>query len=408
MMLFKKKGVGFQPAPFTETREKIKNPGRGFFEIHTFALGQDWDLENLRWCIREDQTIALVLLDIRAARDRELAPKELSLVDAMLGAFEELDQDILLRVVYDREGKGMQNEPALLSRVTGHMRQLAPLIQAHRRHILLLQGLLVGSWGEMHTSKFLQPSAVRQLAEVWLEETNLPVAVRTPAFHRILCGGGQDGRIALYNDGLFGSETDMGTYEDRERDLEYIREHCRHSLNGGEAVLGESRPGAKEVVDRLRRLHIAYLNKAHDVRMLEHFRSLRFGGENLYDYVEAHMGYRFVVRRAALKVSQGGLQLEIQVENTGFGNLCQAAEALLILEEPDGGLRELPLDADPRGFEAGTVTTISADISGPSTAIVCLTVRRRADGKCLQFANQGQREGRVILGALGGARLPLS
>ena len=428
-MFFQKKGVGFQPAPFAETREKIKNPGRGFYEIHTFVLGQEWDLENLRWCIRQEHTLALVILDIRAARERELTAEELSDIDAMLGAFGSLGTDVLFRPVYDREGRGMQNEPALLSRVREHMRQLAPVIQAHREHILLLQGLLVGSWGEMHASKFLQPASIRQLAEVWLQETDQNIAVRTPAFHRILSGYGAEGRaagrspgqsagqitgrfagqiagqsarqIALYNDGLFGSETDLGTYEDREGDLAYLQDKCRHSINGGEAVWGKDLPGADEVVDRMKRLHIAYLNHAHDVRMLEHFRKLTYKKQNLYDYIEDHMGYRFVIRRAAKSLRPGGgLRLEIQVENTGFGNLCQEADISLILEGQDGQRRELPLTVDPRRWEAGETSVISVDIDDPATATVYLSLRRRLDARVLQFANQGQKEGMAVLGTL--------
>lgn len=300
----------------------------------------------------------------------------------------------------------MQNEPALLSRIQGHMRQLAPVIQAHSRHILLLQGLLVGSWGEMHTSKFLQPASVRQLAEVWLEETDLCIAVRTPAFHRILSGYGEEkhiaGRLALYNDGLFGSDTDLGTYEDREKDLKYLQEWCRHSINGGEAVRGKAAPGAAEIVDRMKKLHIAYLNNAHDVRMLDYFRTLTYKKQKLYDYIEDHMGYRFVVRRTASKSlrADGAVHLEIQVENTGFGNFCQEAEVFLVLEGQDGQRQELSLAAEPRCWEAGTTAVISADISGPATATVYLAVRRKKDARYLQFANQGQREGLVILGTL--------
>ena len=199
-----------------------------------------------------------------------------------------------------------------------------------------------------------------------------------------------EGRLALYNDGLFGSETDLGTYEDREKDLAYLQESCRRSLNGGEAVCGAPEaktfgsraskpkafyPGAEEIVDRMGRLHIAYLNNAHDVRMLEHFKSLGYKKQTLYDYIEGHMGYRFAVTKAAARsLGEGGVRLEIQVKNTGFGNLCQEAEAFLVLEGQDGQRRELPLAADPRPWAAG--------------------------GGVLQFANQGQREGLVTLGSL--------
>lgn len=433
MGLFKKKGAGFQPALFQEEKKAVRNPGRGFYEIHTFALGAGgdhglpWDLENLRWCIKEGHSLALVLLDIKKARDRELTDEELKCVDGLLAAFDTLDVDVILRPVYDREGRGIENEPALLSRVVRHMEQLSPVIMAHRKKILLIQGLLVGSWGEMHTSKFLHPQALESLADVWLENTDLYLAVRTPAQHRLLSEGGENKRIAgryeerialrceeriagryqeriaLYNDGLFGSETDMGTYADYEKDIAYLYERCGHVPNGGEAVSGAGYPEPEAVIERLRQLHLSYLNSAHDVKMLDHFRMLRYQGESLYDYIEAHLGYRFVIRKAEGKLKNGELNLRIEIENTGFGNLCQEALLSLVLEE-DGERREQSLAEDPRRWEPGARVTVEAKLTPRTGVILYLWLRRKWDGKTLQFANQGQREGLAVLGKWGEVR----
>lgn len=422
MGLFKKRGAGFQPALFQEEKKAVRNPGRGFYEIHTFALGAEgghgwpWDLENLRWCIKEGQSLALVLLDIKKARNRELTDEELKHVDGLLAAFEALDVDVILRPVYDREGRGIENEPALLSRVVRHMEQLAPVIMAHRRKILLIQGLLVGSWGEMHTSKFLHPQALESLARVWLENTDLYLAVRTPAQHRLLTESWEKGRpagrdqerLALYNDGLFGSGTDMGTYMNYEEDIAYLYERCAHVPNGGEAVSGAGYPEPEAVIERLRKLHLSYLNSAHDAKMLDHFRTLRYRGESLYDYIEAHLGYRFVIRKAEGRSKNGELHLRIEIENTGFGNLCQEAVLSLILEE-DGERIEMPLTEDPRRWEPGAGAVIEAELTPPPAGVmVYLWLRRRWDGKTLQFANQGQREGLAVLGKWGEVQSPRS
>lgn len=413
MVLFKKKGAGFQPALFQEEKKAVRNPGRGFYEIHTFALGAGgdhglpWDLENLRWCIKEGHSLALVLLDIKKARDRELTDEELKCVDSLLAAFDALDVDVILRPVYDREGRGIENEPALLSRVVRHMEQLSPVIMAHRKKILLIQGLLVGSWGEMHTSKFLHPQALESLADVWLESTDLYLAVRTPAQHRLLSEGGENKRLALYNDGLFGSETDMGTYADYEKDIAYLYERCGHVPNGGEAVSGAGYPEPEAVIKRLRQLHLSYLNSAHDVKMLDHFRMLRYRGESLYDYIEAHLGYRFVIRKAEGKLKNGELNLRIEIENTGFGNLCQEALLSLVLEE-DGERREQSLAEDPRRWEPGARVAVEAKLTPRTGVILYLWLRRKWDGKTLQFANQGQKEGLAVLGEWGEVRSPRS
>lgn len=62
------------------------------------------------------------------------------------------DKDMILRIIYDDEGKGMEHEPAGLSQIQSHMDQLGSIIYKYAAHIYTTQGLFIGSWGEMHTS----------------------------------------------------------------------------------------------------------------------------------------------------------------------------------------------------------------------------------------------------------------
>lgn len=66
---------------------------------------------------------------------------------------------MILRVCYDTEGKGMEREPQRIFVVQRHMQALGSLAERYADAILTVQGVFVGSWGEMHTSRFLRPGS---------------------------------------------------------------------------------------------------------------------------------------------------------------------------------------------------------------------------------------------------------
>ena len=83
----------------------------------------------------------------------------------------------------------MENEPSSIKIVKSHMKQLGSIICEHTSEkeslpgkILVHQGLFVGSWGEMHGSKFLSEARMKELSDTFLEATkgSCPIAVRKP------------------------------------------------------------------------------------------------------------------------------------------------------------------------------------------------------------------------------------
>ena len=72
---------------------------------------------------------------------------------------------MILRVCYDTEGKGMEREPQRIFVVQRHMQALGSLAERYADAILTVQGVFVGSWGEMHTSRFLRPDQICLLAQ---------------------------------------------------------------------------------------------------------------------------------------------------------------------------------------------------------------------------------------------------
>ena len=56
----------FHPAKLQETTEKLKNPARGWYTIYPFLLEEEPDFKELFWCLRKEETLALVIINIGA------------------------------------------------------------------------------------------------------------------------------------------------------------------------------------------------------------------------------------------------------------------------------------------------------------------------------------------------------
>lgn len=392
-----------------ESTRYLANPGQGWYQIYTFDAAQPFDPADGAFI--EAEPLALVRLSLERCRSAPLSEGCLDNIRAILRFFDGRGTDLLLRAAYDFEGKGLEKEPDLFSLVEEHMRQLAPIVHAFDHRLIAFQGLLVGSWGEMHQSKFLSPQRLRALEAAFRGSGNREVflAVRRPCYLRMLAGRdtARLGRRALFDDALCGSETDMGTFGwkarnqaaweepwTREDELQFLETACTGAPFGGEAILpaaGAEMPPA-ETVRFLRRVRLSYLNSQHDKRLLDQWRRQLvrqagvWSGVSLYDYIGAHMGCRFCVRRAAEWASGGQRMLAVEIENTGFGDLYQEAEAELVCADESGVLGRQALDWDPRDWRSGSRTVCTARLRTPPGKLY-LGLRRKWDGRPIQFAN---------------------
>ena len=67
--------ISFKSEKFKESGEDIINPCRGWYQIHTFMIGDGFDAVAQEGAMNGSDTIALVLADIGAYADRELDEK---------------------------------------------------------------------------------------------------------------------------------------------------------------------------------------------------------------------------------------------------------------------------------------------------------------------------------------------
>ena len=95
------------------------------------------------------------------------------------------------------------------------------------------------------------------------------------------------GRLGLFNDGMLGSESDLGTYGDtarrdatspsykgtRKEELAFQNNLCRYVPNGGEVIFNNTLSDLETSVSALRTMHVSYLNADNDGRVMEKWRN---------------------------------------------------------------------------------------------------------------------------------------
>lgn len=442
-----------------ESTRALKNPGCGWYHIYTFDLSKENSNESL-YIDCEEEELVLLLIDIHAFRGCEQIPKEaLEWFSSILTFFEQHDKGIILRIVYDTKGRGMEIEPSSIKIVKSHMKQLGSIIYEHTSEkkslpgkILVHQGLFVGSWGEMHSSKFLTEARMKELSDTFLEATkgNCPIAVRKPVqLRQLSCQkeasaplqNASKTNFTLFNDAIFGSETDLGTYVTirqsampenserekipwaREDELTWQKTKLQQSFCGGEVLggmntLSESSGNTDhptktldwhQVVAELAKMHVSYLNSIYSKEVLDDWKAQRimWNGKEIseYDYVGRHLGYRFTVTHVKIscvsrekkKQTQNQISSSIvtlTIKNTGFANLCEEAVCRLILTENNENIKAFEIKSDPRTWNSITDTVIECRIpqeiwpqQSQQTKLFLQLIRKR-DGRTIEWANE--------------------
>lgn len=392
-----------------------KNPGRGFYHVYTYDITQKEAEEDWIWSLCKDERLALVLLDIGKCAHRALTDGELAKAGRIFSLFRDNGMQMIVRVVYDRVGRGMEHEPGEIGQVVLHMRQLGPLLAAFSAHILTAQGLFIGSWGEMHDSRFLEKEQLFRLYETFREAAQgVRISVRKPQQQRILQMQNTEDAVGLYDDAILASGTDMGTFgwiddvQNREimwtpeRELEFMQVQNRRALCGGEVLAGALIHSADEVLARLSLMQATYLNSVHEPIVWERWRVQRYpedgsgepnstadgarggreregscvaeGNGTLYGEIRVRLGYRYEL--AEVEIVGGGPgrpasgarkpdagrkagcgRLRIAIRNTGFACCYDPVRVILSC-----GSMQLAEVFDGRALAAGASIDVWFDI----------------------------------------------
>ena len=418
----KYKKVKFKPEKLVEINDDLINPDRGWYQIHTFKLKEPVSMADREYTLNATDSIAFLLIDISEYRDRQLDDIAIESFRTIFGFFRDYQLDMIVRVVYDTEGRCMETEPSSEDIILTHMSQLVPIIKEFEDVIYVYQGLLIGNWGEMHSSKFLSPTRLRRLSEIFLRELkgNTYLAMRRPAYVRILFPEGNDVRqeqVGIYDDAIMASKTHLGTFGEqaavdvrRERswlpheEINYVTELCNQVPYGGEALWSDAEDGLEDIRNDLseisqyfRALHLSYLNRIHDQRFIDKLKSLTWVGKDIYkgmngyDYIGRHLGYRFVIRSVKCKVldtDKSLLRWDFEIENIGYSKCFFETKCKLLGLDENGNDKEIDisdwmelntiLPGEKRNF-----VCMSDYVFGP----IKLRAYKRKNKQALYFAN---------------------
>lgn len=441
--------VRFSASEFAESSDFLSNPHIGFYHLYGFSLtGQDTQKARSlsETMVNDGNRLALLEINLKEFRNRDLSTSSLEELNILLSAFCDCPKSYILRFVYDWSGKAKETEPDDISIILRHMEQISPYVNQNKQNIFVIQGTFAGDCGEMHGSAYTNNEDMITLISKLdsLIDPDIFLSVRTPAHYRTIVRSFEPlsadeaytrslrSRLGLFNDGMLGSDFDLGTYGPdslrgqtafdakgtREEELAFQNSLCRYVPNGGECVLDNPYNDFENAVDDFYKMHISYLNCDYDMQVLDKWKNSIYTGEspfqgiNGYDYIKSHLGYRYVITNASLQNSRFPKRtaaLSITLKNTGFAPAYRlfSSQIFLIPENSDSEPLTFAVAFDNRRLlsQSEQTITVPLDCSRLSAGSYKICFQMRDTSKlyesAISFANKNETtEHGMVIGIL--------
>ena len=136
--------------------------------------------------IRDGTTLEMLEINISRYFCTELTDKAKENLRAILAVYKKAGVTLIIRILYDWDGKGKLYEPKELDEVIWHMSQIKAVLADFPGTVYISQGVFIGSWGEMHSSAYLDNESVTILVKK--AAGMLPPGAYSAVFHFILPG----------------------------------------------------------------------------------------------------------------------------------------------------------------------------------------------------------------------------
>ena len=441
--------ITFTTESFSESTEPLANPYQGFYHIIGYTLSDDDTPENTSAYQVASYTEPLVLLEINLKNFRSSAISEngLAQLNSILTSWSRspTHTKLILRFLYDWDGLAPVTEPESLEFILTHMDQISTLVNQYCDTIYIMQGIFIGNWGEMHHSRFMDDASVKTLIQHLHKviDPSIYLSVRTPAQWRMINhlydlpsafpAYGTDhslmGRLGLFNDGMLGSESDLGTYGNtarrdattpsyqgtRKEELMFQNTLCKYVPNGGEVIYHNSLSDLERSVADLRTMHVSYLNADYDSRVLEKWRKTIWTGKDSfhgcdgYHYIQAHLGYRYLIRTCKIKKTglfKSGCTLSLTLQNNGFSNTMKSFRTSIVLKHTEtGACINVPFPIDLRKLGSGQKQSVSVKLPvkelNHGSYQIYFSVKDETSGQMILLGNKNEAtENGYLLGQL--------
>ena len=389
--------VIYAKGDLTESVYELNNPYCGWYEIFGYTLGKRGDKQAAKDIYKLDASCNLVLVEINLSQfaDGDISEEALEELDGIFSAWSDASVQMIVRFAYDFDGNAKETEPKDISQVCAHMKQVIPYMNTYKKNIYICQGLFVGNWGEMHSSDYTNRADFGTLFSVLSHDldSSIFLAVRTPEIWRQLTtsltpideGMAYDGslmsRLSLFNDGMLGSVTDVGTYDEdasfsdivnftgkgnRQEEISFQNQLCLYVPNGGEVIINNSYNDIESAVSALSEMRVSYLNMDYDEEVINKWKKSQYNGESGFNYIGKHLGYRYVLTDSDiydLSFPTQKANYSITVKNEGFAPAYKKfVPSLVFVKSNTGEKKSVNISGDNRTWYPQEETVLSGTV----------------------------------------------
>lgn len=393
----------FQPIYTKETSTVISNPFCGFYQLAGYTpTDKKSSTDAIKWwkkhLSKSSESLILLEINLKDYSKKNLSGQALQQINTLLDQCTSSKKQLILRFLYDWDGKAKSTEPANFDQIRSHIAQLSIPVNIHKDCIYIIQGLFIGNYGEMHHSKYHTTHLLQILASDMNKnfDPSIYLAVRTPAqMRRILQSNtpGQTGsadesiqaltsRLGLFNDGMLGSVTDLGTYGTspltekssygqsgtRAQELYYQKKLGELVPIGGEVIFHKKLSNLMSAINAFSTMHVSYLNEAHDIKVIKQWQRSTytgkgvFAGTNGYHYMQSHLGYRYTLKQSNLDFHSfvgNEAYLYLTIGNSGFSPAYRSFDTYLLVtdQKTKKAIRTLKTEIDNCSISAQDKST---------------------------------------------------
>lgn len=402
---------------YQESTEKINNPDQGFYRPIYVRVTEDGVTYNKN-IVNDNTQLYHLRIDIsafsqanNAEADKRLTENALSGIQELLSFLYDNNKSAIARFVYDPGLNGASNKEPALDMILQHITQLSAVLDKYHDTLTAIEVGLIGPWGEMHTSTMANKEVINALIDSYLNHTTeIPILVRTPKMMYNYLGITIDDidtyriertakayRLGLFNDGYLGSGNDLGTYANREKEVPWLALQTGHLPYGGEVTVPDSPlHNIENCLDEMFLLHLSYLNIEWNNTVVDKWKTSYYtnaaGEDSLYygktafQYIENHMGYRFVLKNSTLEYDKAvsRFAIDLSLKNVGFGNLNGPMNMTLLLQSETGEITSI----DAGHFDGQEKITFQTNLNlTKGDYNVYLKLNKGNDKYAMQFAN---------------------
>lgn len=394
----------------SDNTNNFPNPERGFF------YGAGWDvcdtstvsmLTDAQFTADAGHSLVQMVYTLVGFRNDSLSTTVLQLFDNDFAKIRQHGYKCILRFSYTYsedervDGKYADASPRIWKK---HLEQLKPILHANADVIACVQAGFLGVWGEWYYTavgrdslQLVKNNLINQLLDAVPQSRT--IQLRTPAYKQAYIGdtiplsseeaftGTPRARLAHHNDAFLYQADNMGTYQNRKKEMYYLSRECLYLPIGGESdvynqPVYDRWATGEQAKEEMAYLHYSFLNQGYHQLVISNWRS-----EGVFDEIAMKLGYRFQLdsTRIAVSAIKGNpLDIHLSLRNVGYAPLYNERQAYIVLRSSDTTCI-FPLATDPRRWlPNGALTEINETITLPQdmpdgTYEVCLWMPDKAE-----------------------------